>query len=142
MTTINTGNYYGTKLRPTFTKKEIKAVKDTFNVATAAFKTVADPTIKLTLMMEATNPIKNDKTHGRIFRFAAEHYYIELTPMTIERTKTKTEPACMAAIRSFGTNCEVEKQVISCKSVPIETIFAHAVAVVQFLELFANDANL
>ena len=142
MTTINTGNYYGTKLRQTFTKKEIKAVMDTFNVATAAFKTVADPTIKLTLMMEATKPIKNDKTHGIIFRFAAEHYYIELTLMTIERTKTKTEPACMAAIRSFGTGCEVEKQVISCKSVPIETIFAHAVAVVQFLELFANDANL
>lgn len=137
MTTINTGNYYGTKMRPTFTKKEIKAVMDTFKASVEG-----NPLLSLTLMMEATNPIKNDKTHGRIFRFGAEHYYIELTPMTIERTKTKTEPACMAAIRSFGTNCEVEKQVISCKSVPIETIFAHAVAVVQFLELFANDANL
>lgn len=137
MTTINTGNYYGTNIRMTFTKKEIKAVKDTFKAATEG-----NPLLKLTLMMEATNPIKNDKTHGRIFRFGAEHYYIELTPMTIERTKTKEEPACMAAIRSFGNNCEVEKQVISCKSVPIETIFAHVVAVVQFLELLAHDANL
>ena len=137
MATINTGNYYGTNVRLNFTKKEIKAVMDTFKASVEG-----NPILNLTLMMEATNSIKNDKTHGRIFRFATEHYYIELTPMTIERTKTKTEPACMAAIRSFGTNCEVEKQVISCKSVPIETIFAHAVAVVQFLELFANDANL
>lgn len=142
MTTINTGDYYGTNVRLTFTKKEIKAVMDTFKVATEVFKTAADPTLKLTLMMKATNPIKNDKTHGRIFRFAAEHYFIELTPITIERTKRKREPGCMAAIRSFGTGCEVEKQVISCKSVPIETIFGHVVAAVQFLELLANDANL
>ena len=85
MTTINTGNYYGTKMRPTFTKKEIKAVMDTFKASVEG-----NPLLSLTLMMEATNPIKNDKTHGRIFRFAAEHYYIEFTPMTIERTKTKT----------------------------------------------------
>ena len=137
MTTINTGNYYGTKMRPTFTKKEIKAVMDTFKASVEG-----NPLLSLTLMMEATNPIKNDKTHGRIFRFAAEHYYIEFTPMTIERTKTKTEPACMAAIRSFGTNCEVEKQIISCKSVSIDIIFAHVVAAVQFLELLAHDANL
>ena len=137
MTTINTGNYHGTNIRMTFTKKEIKMVKDTFKAATEG-----NPLLKLTLMVEATNPVKNDKTHGGFFRFGAEHYFIELTPMTIERTKTKTEPACMVTIRSFGTNCEVEKQLISCKSVPIETIFAHAVAAVQFLELLAYDANL
>ena len=58
MATINTGNYYGTNVRLNFTKKEIKAVMDTFKASVEG-----NPILNLTLMMEATNSIKNDKTH-------------------------------------------------------------------------------
>jgi hypothetical protein len=123
------------KPRNGFTTQEVHMVRETYKAAAST------PCLDLKMCVDA-HPIKmGDKKMGKFFRFASTNYGIELCPEYIKRPGQKQEPACMVVIRNYALQREVESRVISCKSVGIETIFAHAVAAVQFLELLASDAD-
>lgn len=121
------------KPRNGFTSQEVHMVKETYKAA-------SNQCLDLKMCVDA-HPINvGGKKMGKFFRFASTNYGIELCPEYIKRPGQKQEPACMVTIRNYSLQCEVDSRVFSCKSVGIETIFAHAVAAVQFLELFASDA--
>lgn len=121
------------KPRNGFTTQEVHMVRETYKAASNHF-------LDLKMCVDA-HPIKvGGKKMGSFFRFASTNYGIELCPEYIKRPGHKQEPACMVTIRNYALQCEVDSRVFSCKSVGVETIFAHAVAAVQFLELFASNA--
>lgn len=121
------------KPRNGFTTQEVHMVRETYKAASNQF-------LDLKMCVDA-HPIKvGSKKMGNFFRFASTNYGIELCPEYIKRPGHKQEPACMVTIRNYALQCEMDSRVFSCKSVGVETIFAHAVAAVQFLELFASNA--
>ena len=122
------------KPRNGFTTQEVHMVRETYKAA-------SNPRLDLKMCVDA-HPINvGSKKMGKFFRFTSTNYGIELCPEYIKRPGHKQEPACMVTIRNYALQCEVDSRVISCKSVGIEIIFAHAVAAGQFLELLASDAD-